>query len=147
MGIEPTSPAWKAGVIAIIRRPRAQLPSNRYHNPLFYFSLLKSKHITIWWRGLDLNQRRHSQRVYSPSLLTTQAPLQYDIHRDCSGLGTMVISYPKKTSFVLIGDLTLIVNANPEYKPQIFYHTPLTVTSKECMLRKSTDTLKQRPKI
>ena len=28
-----------------------------------------------WWRGLDSNQRRHSQRVYSPSPLTTRAPL------------------------------------------------------------------------
>jgi hypothetical protein len=29
-----------------------------------------------WWRGLDLNQRRHSQRIYSPSPLTTRAPLR-----------------------------------------------------------------------
>ena len=29
-----------------------------------------------WWRGLDSNQRRHSQRIYSPSPLTTRAPLQ-----------------------------------------------------------------------
>ena len=29
-----------------------------------------------WWRGLVSNQRRHSQRIYSPSPLTTRAPLQ-----------------------------------------------------------------------
>ena len=29
-----------------------------------------------WWRGLDSNQRRQSQRIYSPSPLTTRAPLQ-----------------------------------------------------------------------
>src|SRR5690554_6714591 len=29
-----------------------------------------------WWRGLDLNQRRLSQRIYSPPPLTTRAPLR-----------------------------------------------------------------------
>ena len=29
-----------------------------------------------WWRGLDSNQRRLSQRIYSPSPLTTRAPLR-----------------------------------------------------------------------
>src|SRR5690606_19380730 len=29
-----------------------------------------------WWRGLDSNQRRHSQRIYSPSPLATRAPLR-----------------------------------------------------------------------
>ena len=29
-----------------------------------------------WWRGLDLNQRRLSQRIYSPSPLTTRALLR-----------------------------------------------------------------------
>ncbi len=28
-----------------------------------------------WWRGLDSNQRRHSQRIYSPPPLATRAPL------------------------------------------------------------------------
>jgi hypothetical protein len=32
--------------------------------------------IKIWWRGLDSNQRRHSQRIYSPPPLATRAPLQ-----------------------------------------------------------------------
>ena len=30
----------------------------------------------LWWRELDSNQRRHSQRVYSPSPLATRAPLR-----------------------------------------------------------------------
>ena len=29
-----------------------------------------------WWRELDSNQRRHSQRVYSPSPLATRASLR-----------------------------------------------------------------------
>ena len=32
--------------------------------------------ISIWWRGLDSNQRRLSQRIYSPSPLTARAPLR-----------------------------------------------------------------------
>src|SRR5271165_7023754 len=30
-----------------------------------------------WWRGLDSNQRRLSQRIYSPSPLATRAPLRF----------------------------------------------------------------------
>ena len=33
--------------------------------------------MTEWWRELDLNQRRLSQRIYSPSPLTTRASLQF----------------------------------------------------------------------
>src|SRR5215475_8280045 len=32
--------------------------------------------IPCWWRGLDSNQRRRSQRIYSPSPLATRAPLR-----------------------------------------------------------------------
>ena len=32
-----------------------------------------------WWRGLDSNQRRQCQRVYSPSPLATRAPLPTSI--------------------------------------------------------------------
>src|SRR5579872_183380 len=32
--------------------------------------------IPAWWRGLDSNQRRLSQRIYSPSPLATRAPLR-----------------------------------------------------------------------
>ena len=34
-----------------------------------------------WWRGLDSNQRRLSQRIYSPSPLTTRAPLPASARR------------------------------------------------------------------
>jgi hypothetical protein len=50
-------------------------PENRYalFGPRLCVSGLPGRQ---WWRGLDLNQRRHSQRIYSPSPLTTRAPLQ-----------------------------------------------------------------------
>src|SRR5262249_39818219 len=32
--------------------------------------------VVFWWRGLDSNQRRLSQRIYSPSPLTPRAPLR-----------------------------------------------------------------------
>jgi hypothetical protein len=52
--------------------------------PLWHSRLLKATAsgamrwlpVRQWWRGLDLNQRRHSQRIYSPSPLTTRAPLR-----------------------------------------------------------------------
>ena len=51
-GIEPSQPAWKAGAL-----------------PLSY--------TRIWWRKLDLNQRRIDQQIYSLPPLTTRAFLQY----------------------------------------------------------------------
>lgn len=53
MGIEPTSSAWKAEVIAIIRHPQV-----------------------YWWRVLDSNQRRLSQQIYSLPPLTARETLQ-----------------------------------------------------------------------
>ena len=41
-------------------------------------ALLRAHRDDGWWRGLDLNQRRQSQRIYSPSPLTTRAPLHND---------------------------------------------------------------------
>jgi hypothetical protein len=43
------------------------------------------------WAGLDLNQRRRSQRIYSPPPLTTRAPTRSptdnDINTGCSASG------------------------------------------------------------
>ena len=45
MGIEPTRPAWKAGVLPLnYTRKLAPVPSAA----------------AGWWRGLDSNQRRHT---------------------------------------------------------------------------------------
>ena len=53
-GIEPVYSAWKAAAL-----------------PLSYTRIFRSE--DEWWRELDLNQRRLSQRIYSPSPLTTRA--------------------------------------------------------------------------
>ena len=58
-GIEPAYSAWKAAAL-----------------PLSY-TRGRGSVVTEWWRELDLNQRRLSQRIYSPSPLTTRASLQY----------------------------------------------------------------------
>ncbi len=60
MGIEPTSSAWKAEVLAVELHP-----------------LLMTKLLTIqaWWRGEDSNLRRLSQQIYSLPPLTAREPL------------------------------------------------------------------------
>lgn len=40
-----------------------------------------------WWRGLDSNQRRLSQRIYSPSPLTTRTPLRIRLPEPCDEAG------------------------------------------------------------
>src|SRR6218665_90247 len=59
-GIEPVYSAWKAAAL-----------------PLSYTRIFRSE--DEWWRELDLNQRRLSQRIYSPSPLTTRASLQLSV--------------------------------------------------------------------
>ena len=43
---------------------------------------------------MDSNQRRHSQRVYSPSLLTTQAPLRRHVLRPSRRRANYVYLFP-----------------------------------------------------
>ena len=60
-GIEPAYSAWKAAAL-----------------PLSYTGKrCRHRSYDEWWRELDLNQRRLSQRIYSPSPLTTRASLHY----------------------------------------------------------------------
>jgi hypothetical protein len=40
-----------------------------------------------WWRGLDSNQRRHSQQIYSLPLLAAQEP------RLCPSIPTSLFNY------------------------------------------------------
>src|SRR3989337_4089997 len=59
MGIEPTHPAWKAGVL-----------------PLNYTRGFSCYNQQNWWRGEDSNLRRHSQQIYSLPPLAPRGPLR-----------------------------------------------------------------------
>lgn len=72
-GIEPSSSAWKAiarplsytrpkrlSLLAYIQRTRSLIRCSSYSS-------------NKWWGELDLNQRRLSQRIYSPPPLTARA--------------------------------------------------------------------------
>ena len=80
-GIEPSYSAWKAAAlplsytrIAILSvRPLCRPSGNRRSDDRLP---AKARSREGWWRGLDSNQRRHSQRIYSPSPLATRAPLR-----------------------------------------------------------------------
>ena len=60
-GIEPASSAWKAEVLPLYHaRTPKEAQGNFFRN---------------WWRGLDSNQRRLSQQIYSLPPLATREPL------------------------------------------------------------------------
>ncbi len=71
MGIEPTSSAWKAEVIAIIRYPLALNRATSNHSELTALNFNAN-----WWRGQDSNLRRLSRQIYSLIPLTAREPLQ-----------------------------------------------------------------------
>ena len=65
MGIEPTHPAWKAGVL-----------------PLNYTRGFSCYNQQNWWRGEDSNLRRHSQQIYSLPPLAPRVPLRAKLPLD-----------------------------------------------------------------
>ena len=79
-GIEPSYSAWKAAALPLsyTRNRAAFAPPVLAQPPLKATASEAMRWLPVrqWWRGLDLNQRRHSQRIYSPSPLTTRAPLR-----------------------------------------------------------------------
>jgi hypothetical protein len=76
-GIEPSSSAWKA-----VALPLSYTRPGPHHAPVSSAcpdgcpSISPTVTRQWWWRELDSNQRRHSQRVYSPSPLATRASLR-----------------------------------------------------------------------
>src|SRR5690606_8971180 len=65
----PRHSAWEADAL-----PTELLP--RTGNASTFPKVSGAATARVWWVGLDSNQRRHSQRIYSPSPLTTRAPTQ-----------------------------------------------------------------------
>ncbi len=66
-GIEPASSAWKAEVLPLYH---TRVPGEAQGN-----------FIRNWWRGLDSNQRRLSQQIYSLPPLATREPLHTRLHK------------------------------------------------------------------
>ena len=67
-GIEPASSAWKAEVLPL------------YHARFNRKTLRgESSSVLNWWRGLDSNQRRLSQQIYSLPPLATREPLHFNL--------------------------------------------------------------------
>jgi hypothetical protein len=73
-GIEPSSSAWKA--IALPLSYTRFAPSCCTTKFVLARSCWRILRQVGWWRELDSNQRRHSQRVYSPSPLAARASLR-----------------------------------------------------------------------
>src|SRR5690606_38340711 len=88
-GIEPSSSAWKAVALPLsYTRIRATRCGGRRRID-WRLAALARRASEGWWRGLDSNQRRHSQRIYSPSPLATRAPL-----REITSLAAHVFDAP-----------------------------------------------------
>ena len=47
-----------------------------------------------WWKGLDSNQRRHSQQIYSLPPLATRAPLQNQRHKSIACAAALLTKPP-----------------------------------------------------
>ena len=77
-GIEPAYSAWKAAAL-----------------PLSYTRGVMIR-VTEWWRELDLNQRRLSQRIYSPSPLTTRASLHFSVGIKRPSIRTEAVCLPEQ---------------------------------------------------